>query len=130
MEEAVTAHLLASAGVTALVGQRVTWLERPQASALPAIVLQRIGGQPDYAMDGPTGLAQSRVQVDCWGGAYATAKAVARAVVEGLSGASFAGSGMTVHGTFFDNERDFIESDAADVRLYRTSLDFILWTNG
>lgn len=132
MEEALTNLLLADTGVTALVGNRVTWLARGQASALPAIVLSRVTGLPDYTMAGPSGLVMSRVQVDCWGLSYAAAKTAARAVKAALSGLGGEHGGITFGGMFVEGERDDFDSGSnvqtgAAERYYRTSLDFIIW---
>ena len=130
MEEALRAHLLADPAITGLVGQRVHWGRRPQAGALPSIILFRMGGDRHYATDGPSDLVASRVQVDCWGTSYGSAKNVARAVRDRLSGMREVVNGVAFRGSFIDAERDFSEGPAgADVNIYRTSLDFILWTD-
>jgi len=86
MEEALTSYLLAASAIAEFVGNRITWATRPQASAFPAIVLQVIDGVPVYADEGETGLTATRVQADCWGRDYASAKQVARALKARLSG--------------------------------------------
>ena len=128
MEEALIVRLLADSGVAALVSNRVFPGSRPQAAALPAVVLQRISGAPGYADDGEIGLDHTRIQVDCWAETYAGAKLLARAVTACLSG--FEG---TVGATVFqfielDAERDLREggTDAADYP-FRTALDFLIW---
>ncbi len=61
MEEALTAHLLASTPLTDLVALRITWDERPQGDALPAVVLNLIDSSPEYSDEGLAGLSTSRV---------------------------------------------------------------------
>ena len=85
MEEALIARLLGIAAVGGMVGTRVYPGSRPQGSALPAVVLNRISGGPLYADDGEVGLEQARIQVDCWAASYAGAKLLARAVTASLS---------------------------------------------
>jgi hypothetical protein len=74
MEEAIIAKLLADSGVAGLTGARVFPGSRPQGSALPAAVLNRISGGPLYADDGEVGLVQARIQIDCWAATYSAAK--------------------------------------------------------
>ena len=128
MEEALVAFLLADAALAALVVKRINWQTRPQGEALPAIVLQRVSGVRDYAMAGPTGLVESRVQVDCWGKTHASALAVARRVRALLSGLRTEVSGTQLQGTFVLLERHSFEkeSDGAQA-LHRVMMDFQIW---
>jgi hypothetical protein len=125
MEEALIAKLLATAGITAAVGQRVTWKRRGQGKPLPAIVLHRIDGGRDYHHGGPSGLIESRVQVDCWGDTYLSAKNAARAVEAALSGARFDQDGIRFDAILIVDERDDT-SDENGKPLYRTSLDLMV----
>ena len=63
-QAALRARLVAAAPVTALVGSRIYWVDRPQASALPAITLQTISDDRPQHMKGFIGLNPARVQVD------------------------------------------------------------------
>jgi len=80
MEEELRALLKADAATAALVGSRIDWGVRPQGKPLPAVVMNVISDAEDYHMNGPNGLFQGRVQVDCYGLTYVAAKAVSRAV--------------------------------------------------
>ncbi len=129
MEEAFTQYLLGSTDLTDLVGQRITWATRPQASALPSIVLHKISGAPEYSDEGEAGLFSARIQIDCWGSTYAAAKGVGREVMARLSGggASFTQEGMEFQASFNEDEQDSFERGAGGEDLYRTRLDFIIW---
>lgn len=122
MEAALIAQLLATTGITSLVGQRITWGRRDQGGALPAIVLHRIDGSPDYHLQGASGLVSSRVQVDCWASSYGSAKSVARAVDAAMSGVRFVRGAIRFDAVLIIDESDdtFDESGTA---LYRTRLD-------
>ena len=85
MEEALIAKLLATTAITTLVSNRIFVGARPQASTLPAIVVNRVSGAPLYSDDGEDGLEESRFQIDCWGSTYSSAKGLARAVRGALS---------------------------------------------
>lgn len=129
MEEGIIAKLLATSGVTALVSTRVYPGRRPQASALPAIDLGSISGAPVYSNDGETGLARARVEINCWGETYTSAKTLARAVKAALSAFFGEAGGVSFQYILLDTERDMSETGSNQAEyLYRTSLDFIVWT--
>lgn len=127
MEEALRSVMLEAADIAALVATRVHWVRSPQGSASPRIVLYRISGLRDMTMRGPSGLVASRVQVDCIGTSYGSAKAVARAVEARLSGFSGWSSGIRFDGCFLIGERDDFEDADTPDKLFRTSLDFNIW---
>lgn len=128
MEEALTAQLLASAGLLALVGERITWGLREPGSPLPALVLTLISARPDYTTTGASGLTDNLIQADCWGATYAEAKAVARAVIDVCAQLSAPFRGPA----FVESERDDAFQAAAPdadggTDLFRTSLDLRAW---
>jgi hypothetical protein len=133
MEESLVALLLAHTPLTSLTGTRIHWLRAPQGVAMPYVVLQMITRLPDMTHAGPSGLNAARVQIDCYGLSYGSAKAVARAVEGRLSG--YRGTptppGTTVFdGVFKDAERDGYEDEASTDKLFRVSMDFIIWHKG
>lgn len=127
MEEALRTFLLAGTDLAALVGTRVHWVRSPQAAASPRIVLYRISGLRDMHMQGPSGLVASRVQVDCIGSSYSSAKTLARIVEARLSGYSGTAGGIRFEGAFLVGERDDFEDTDTPDKLFRTSLDFNIW---
>ena len=122
METALLAKLLATAGVTALVSTRINWARRPQGEPLPCIVLHRIDGSPDVHHGGASGLLDSRVQVDCWGASYKTAKAIARAVEAAVTAQTFTQGAVRFDVILLVDERDSTFDEKPDT-LFRTSLD-------
>lgn len=121
MEEALRAVLLGHAPVTALVGSRVDWGKRPQATGLPAICLTNVNDGPvNHTLDGP-GPSRARVQIDCFGASYASAKAVARAVRRRLD----AYSDATFLGVFLAGARDLSDDDGADT-IHFVTMDFFV----
>jgi hypothetical protein len=124
MKAELTAYLLAATPLTALVGQRIVWLKRPQGSTLPAITLQTASAPRDYTMQGRVGLVGYLVQFDIWGATYKQTQqvlAVLVPVLDALRGAPF-------QGAFIENERETYEpQDAPDgsgsTDFFRTSLD-------
>jgi hypothetical protein len=135
MEEALIAYLLANSGVRALVGtppasQRMHWTQAPQGVAKPYATLTKVTGLRDTTLDGPSGFQEARVQIDCYGLTFASAKGLARAVEAVLSGLTVTTGGIEFQGCFLDAERDGYEADAAPDKLFRTSLDFIIFHKG
>jgi hypothetical protein len=129
MEEALRAHLLANAGLAALVSTRVVWIERPQGSGLPAQTLQRVTAGRQYLYRGASGLTGVSVQIDNWGSSYAQAKALARATVAALDG-TFEQDGIRFTGCFLDSERDMPPEELpGGVKVYRVSQDWVIWSH-
>ncbi len=123
--EDLTAAFTGFGPLAALVGRRIQWLTRPQAAALPAIVLQLVSAPRDYTMTSRVGLVGYLVQVSCWSDTHLGAKAVAAAVIalaDSLTAAPF-------QGAFVENEREGFETlsspqpNAQATGLYRTDLD-------
>ena len=124
MEEQFRAALMA--GVSALT-TRVGWGEVPQGSAMPYVVLWGIGDAAAATLDGPEGMSQGRVQVDCYGLTYGQAKQLARAVRAAMDG--FRGNGLK--GVFLAGTRDTREGGSNEaIRPFRVSLDFIVNFHG
>lgn len=106
MKAAIRALLLANSGVAAIVGDRIAWGALPRGTAYPAIALHLISGPRHYAMSGPSGLVQSRVQVDCCTESPAAADALARVVRRALDGIRTTVGGVMIQGAFLDTEAD------------------------
>lgn len=129
MEEALLNYLRIHAPLTALIAQRSFWVQLPQGLSSPYLLLTRITGIRDTTFDGASGLIQSRIQFDAYSTTYLNSKDVVRAVEARLSGKRFTHNNHYFR-CFLDSERDTFEIDATPVKLYRTSLDFIIWHKG
>ena len=127
MVEALIAKLLATSGITALVSSRIRPGMRAQTDAAPVIVVNTISGGRKYNMAGEANIREARVQIDCYATTWLAAKTIARAVILTLSGVGFTQGAYTFQGSFLDAERDGFED--ADPKLFRTSLDFRVWSN-
>ncbi|WP_157014894.1 DUF3168 domain-containing protein [Mesorhizobium xinjiangense] len=123
MKELITALLAPIAG-----GRRY-WVAAPQKlsdgnpPAKPYLVLNRIDGIIDYHTQGPSGLVESRLQVDVYDvtrwGAEVTVRQV-KAILSGYRNGA-------IRGAFINDERDLPASDAGDVtQLFRISLDLTI----
>lgn len=125
MQGALRARLLAAAPVTALVGQRIYWLDRPQASALPSITLQTIAGERSQTHDGFQSTQASTIQCDIWASSYGQGRQILEEVIAALAPPQ-TGNGIEFGRMFFEPERDLIEQ-LATTNVYRTSIDLIVW---
>lgn len=128
MEEALIQQLLADPGLAAVFGERMSWGLRPQAEALPGLVLQLVSASPDYTLDGRQGLRGSLVQFDCWGSSYLEAKRGARALTAALDALA-----APIKRAFIVNLRDTAEAaegpaPGGSVTFYRSSIDARIWT--
>ena len=122
MEEAFRTALLASSGVTALVpAGRINWGEHPQGADKPYITLMTVSDNEGLTQQGPDGLFQGRVQVDCCAPTYEQAKQVSRALRTALHGYRGGGFGLVTHVATRDS-REGGTNEAE--RLFRVSLDF------
>jgi hypothetical protein len=122
MEEALRAILTGSSALTALVpAGRINWGAHPQGVAQPYITMMVVSDTENMTMDGPDGLSQGRVQVDCYAPTYAMVKQVSRAVRAVLDGYRGGGFQLVEH----DATRDSREGGSNEAeRLFRVGLDF------
>lgn len=125
LETAITAHLKAHPGLSALIGGRVYPLVIPQGAPLPCVTYQRISTPRQYTMGSTATVVNARMQVDAWGDSYASAKATAAAVLAALNHESGQiGAGAKVFDVLVslaDNEADSYEPDTGR---YRVRIDF------
>lgn len=67
MEIDLVARLCANPAIAAIVGDRVSFLERPQSAGFHCITLTKVSPGRDYTHSGADGLDGPRVQADYWG---------------------------------------------------------------
>jgi hypothetical protein len=125
MYEALRARILAAAPVAALAGSRVSWVERPQSGALPAVTLQVISGANETVYAGNQQTQSERVQVDTWTTKYADAAVLAKAVTDAVE-PPHTGNGIRFDRSFLESKTDLGE-DTGKGFVHRRSLDFIIW---
>lgn len=122
METEFRALLTGSTAITALVPTaRINFGSNPQGAGYPAIVLNVVSGTEGLVMNGPNGLFEGRMQVDCYGSTYASPKQVADAV-RGLLHGYRDDSFRLIQNVLTRDSREG-GSNEAD-RPYRVGLDF------
>jgi hypothetical protein len=75
-------------------------------------------------MQGASGLARPRYQIDAYAPKADDANALADLVKARLDGYRGPMGAITVQGVFFETERDDYQADA---KLYRASRDYFIW---
>lgn len=118
-EGALRARLLAAS-------PRTYWVDRPQAAALPAAVLQKMGGRRDQHMKGFNDLRPTRVQFEAWALSFAAAKTllealIAAAVPENTS------NGIIFNRALVDGEPQTLGERTETAFIHRHIVDLIFW---
>jgi hypothetical protein len=103
-------------------------VQAPEAAVTPYLVYNVITGTEECTLQGASGFSMLRLQVDCYGGNYGAAQALALAVrncLKSFSGALTDSAETNVSGIFpLGPPIDFFE----DVPLeYRLMLEFEVW---
>jgi hypothetical protein len=130
LEKSLIAYLLAFPALQFLVSSRINWLVKPQGAINPYIVMQVISGVREANYQTHDALSQTRVQVDCWGLTFASAKSVGDAVQLRLLGFRGAHIGTYFDGIFLDSERHGYDASQTPDKLYRVSIDLMIWHKG
>jgi hypothetical protein len=128
LQAGIRSRLLADASVAGAVGTRVFWVTRPQATALPAIVLQVIDDRRPVHLQGMEGSRSSRVQLDTYAATYAAAVALAREAIDKLKDPETV-SGKEFGPAFVDSLRDLSENVNGTL-IHRQSVDLLIWHKG
>lgn len=116
---ALRAFLIADGPIAALVATRVYPIKLPAGIAAASIVYNEVSGVGDYHMQGPSGLAQVRMQIGAWAPTADQAHALFLAIkerIEGYRGPMGEGAAeVRVQGVFIDTWRD-LDDTVANLR--------------
>lgn len=126
MEEDLIARLVADAGVSAVVGEAVSWFARNRIDAYPALILSMISPGRDYDHGGADGLDSPRIQFDCYGTTDEQTVALKRAVIACMEQAATVGD-TRFWPAFLETETMFNEGEQetdGGTPLFRIALDF------
>src|SRR6185295_13120208 len=124
VEEALHTRLLAVAGVTALIGDRVHPVPLPQNVTYPAVSYQLISRNRETAFGVDPLLATSRIQVNAWASTYTAVKALAEQIRLALE--RFRGTvlGIEWQDTLLDGETDLYDDT---VLVHQVAIDAIVF---
>ena len=123
IEEAIRDILVTDNGVKAIT-TRVYPGYVPQDPTYPLIVYMKVTGERDHHVQGPSGFAHPRFQVEAWAETYAAAKALANAIRAKLDGYTGTTGTVKIRSTLIESEQDIYESA---LPCHRISMDFIVW---
>jgi hypothetical protein len=130
---ALRLFLLADVTVSGLVGgTRIFPIKMPQGEKSDSVVYHRVTETADYHMQGSSGLAQARIQIDAWSTRPDGASQLANAVHDRLSGhAGDFSFGASSPQDVLDFEAIFQvagrEDYDADADMFRMSRDYLVW---
>lgn len=115
--------LLADPSIAAVVVNRVYPGQMPQGVSATSIVYTRISGGGDYHMQGLSGFARHRYQIDAWALKADSAASLADLIRDRIDGYRGAMGAVTVHGIFFQDQREDYDEEA---KLHRTGRDYFI----
>lgn len=106
---------------------RVYWGIRPQATALPAILLSTVSGMRDQHYEGVISAQGNRVQIDCLASSKAAAVSLRDAVMAIIKQPAIVGDDEFQAG-FVNIFRDLVEDTASGV-VHTEMIDATIWHN-
>ena len=131
MEDALTSYLLGQTALTTLVGQRITWDERPQLEALPSVILTVASAPIDYHHGGRANLQRARVQADVWGIRPSQVLAIKRALITAVEAMTTSNTGAVIVRAFIENDFSSAPEDTGGGgRVFRRIVEFFVWHVG
>lgn len=124
-------YVLADAAIASIVGIRMFAGRMPQGEIRTSIVFTRVSGVGDHHLQGPSGLARARFQIDAWAQTLDAAVALAdliKARIDGFRGTiqwddNSPGNALTIQGIFFESESEDYDDTA---KLYRARRDYFV----
>lgn len=129
MEKAVYTYLTSKSAITDLVGTRVYPHHLPQSNTVyPALTIQLIDSQHVHHLQGASGVATARVQIDCWSDMLSEVVTLAEAVRNAMQGFSGTMDGVNVHFIQLAGTRNVHEApqDGSDNWTYRKTCDYMI----
>lgn len=123
IEVAIRSTLIANNTIAALT-TRCYPVMIPQDPTFPLILYTRITNQPDNLLNGVSGLAYSRFQIEAWGLTYASAKALANAIRGCLNAQKYTVGTVEIVSIVMQSEQDLYEEA---VNCHRVIQDYTMW---
>jgi hypothetical protein len=121
---ALRTFVLADGLIASMVGARMYPIVLPQGVKEDSIVYNEVSSTGDHHNEGPSGLAQVRMQIGCWSlsadGAHALGLAV-KARIDGYRGPM---GSVDVQGVFFETWNDLYEDST---KMFGKSADYRIW---
>lgn len=133
MEEALRAYILAIAGMSSHVANRVDWMLSPQGRPYPSVILYLIDEQRPMNLAGPGSWQNCRVQIDVWDTTHKKARDIANLIAAPAAKGGMHGLRDTLSGIRFrifiidrDASTDEDKAETGGIR-HRSRLDLNVW---
>jgi hypothetical protein len=123
IEKAIRHILVNDTGVKAIT-TRCYPVKTPQKPTYPLIVYHKISGWRDHHLQGASGLANPRFQIESWAKTYEGAKTLSEAIRGALDGYTGTADGTKIGSCLLENENDFYEHE---IEIYRIVQDYLVW---
>ena len=123
IEKAIRAILVANSTVAAIT-TRCYPAKLPQNPTYPLILFSKVTGMRDHHLQGPSGLAHPRFQVEAWAATYDAAKTLANAIKVALDGYAGTQGAVKIGSILIESERDSYEEA---VSCHRVIMDWFIW---
>ncbi len=130
IEDAIYSLLSSDGTLSALVDTRIDPLLVPQSDVMPAVTYKQLPSRRDDTLGGPTGLVQSQWEFSCWGSTYASARAVADALRQAISGFDGTVLGVVIQAIMAPSDEHDVSANPAGknvARRYGKALDIEIW---
>lgn len=129
VEKAVRDILVSHTGVASIVSARVYAGMAPQEVTMPFIVFRREQTQRGRPLDGPNGLVEADVEVNCVSTSSAQLQSLVDEVRFALDDYAGTNKGVTIQRAMLDDESEELEVETVggDGRVRRRALDFRIW---
>ncbi|MDA3835853.1 MAG: DUF3168 domain-containing protein [Spirochaetales bacterium] len=124
MIESALRYILINDATVSAITTRCYPVMLPQYPVYPLILYTKISGDRDHHLQGPSGHAHPRFQVEAWSESYTGAKTLADAIRKALDGYSGTAAGTKIWSALIDSERDTFESV---ISVYRVISDWFVW---
>lgn len=124
MIESAIRHILVNDATVKTLTTRIFPVTIPQDPIYPLILYTKISGSRDHILQGPSGFAHPRFQIDAWDESYTGAKSLANAIRKALDGYRGTVLDTRIGSCLIDSERDIYESE---IKIYRVSQDYLIW---
>lgn len=124
-ESALVARLLATTGVTALVGSRIDPLLVPERTTYPCVIYRQVDRATVSAFGDDVGLTQTVVEVESFAATFTAARALASQVQTALQRWRGTAGGVTVQAVMFEQE---LPDYDPDTRVHSIRQDFRVWS--
>lgn len=127
---ALRTYLLSQSKVTQLVGDRIYATVIPQNATYPCVSVSTVSEATVKQMSGySSGLADARIQLDCWAENEDAAFQVADLIRNYLDGYSGTVANIQLDSVTYIDKNETVEpqGDGSDIPISRISVDYRIW---